>query len=476
LQMTKIKRLDDDLPNKRGSEHGQPQGRIASFSKKALADAYASATGRFPSHRASSAPMPCGNSTARNEVRPERIAAGSEEAHSTGLVEGAAADSPPINNMGVTITLAKMGLVNLVMSDTGDTKQIMVRIPAAGQCAVIDWVNFTVLEDTWFKTARQTLISDEEILLEASRFLEKIFGFGITLNRNSGMNLYRNSWLLGENFGFVCFGGQRQTMLITLNGHGCANAIEGWEKRLYQFLTEVAVRPAITRIDLAHDDLDGGYLSVDWAEKKWHDGGYTMATGGQPPSIERIGNWHRPSGKGRTLTIGRRISGKFTRFYEKGKKEGDKLSAWLRCEVEYKSSDRLIPFNVLLAPSDYFAATYPCFAEFTAVDTPERIMVKHKTAVIMIDAAIEITKHQFGKYLRIFRDLYGDKEALDLVCNPDKDAWPKRIKQICANAETSPTPIHRQEKPFVMPFINFIQSVASCGLNAENGFPMANYT
>ena len=333
------------------------------------------------------------------------------------------------------------------------------------------------MEDTWFKTARQTLIDDEQIVTEASRYLEKIFGFGVTLHRDKGMSFYRDSWVLGDDFGFVCFGNQRQTMSIILNGLGCASAVQGWEKRLFDFLSTIAIRPSITRCDLAHDDFDGSTLSVDWAEQQWHTGGYTAKTGGAllKFSVSAIGT--SQAGRGE-LTIGRRTSGKFTRFYEKGKKEGDKSSLWLRAEVEFKNSDRVIPFEILLSPSDYFAATYPCFAQFAQVETPKRIAIKQKTAQIVIDACVEITRHQFGKYLRVFRQLYGDKETLDLVCNPDKDAWPKRMKPLTASAETSPTPLHRQEqeKPFVLPFINFVKSVASHGLNAENGFPKAHYT
>lgn len=395
------------------------------------------------------------------------------EAHHAALSEVAQADFTPINNMGVTTPVAKTEAIELVMTDSGEIKQVMVRTPCNGECAVIDWVNFTVLEDTWFRTARETLISDEQILIEASRHLEKIFGFGITTHRDRGMNFYRDSWVLGDDFGFVCFGGQRATMLVTLNGHGCANAIEGWEKRLFDFLTSVAVRPTITRIDLAHDDFNGERISVDWAEKQWHAGGFTASSGGIPPSIERIGNWHRPSGKGRTLTIGRRTSGKFVRFYEKGKKEGDKLSLWCRCEVEFKSSDRIIPFDILLNPSNYFAATYPCFAEFTSIDTPQRITVKQKTAQVVIDACIEVTKHQFGKYLRVFRELFGDAETLDMVCHADKNAWPKRMKPLTDTAQTSPVPIHRESEVKIPSFIDFTKCLPSLGLNGANGFPKA---
>ena len=144
-------------------------------------------------------------------------------AYPTDQPQGAASDSTPINNMGVTTDcdatalegfqdIALADYVDLVMSDSGEVKQLLTRVPTNGQCAIIDWVNFTILEDTWFKTARQTLISDEQIMNEASRYLEKIFGFGVTLHRDKGMSFYRDSWVLGDDFGFVCFGGQRQTM------------------------------------------------------------------------------------------------------------------------------------------------------------------------------------------------------------------------------------------------------------------------
>lgn len=401
-----------------------------------------------------------------------RVAAESG-AHLTGFAQVAPIDSP-INNMGET-KIAHQGMVDLVMTDSGEIKQVMVRTPAAGECAIVDWVNFTVGEDTWCRTAREQFIADEQYIIEASRHLEKVFGFGVTNHRKKGMNFYMDSWELGDNFGFVCFGGQRGTMLITLNGQGCSNAYEGWEKRLYDFLVNTAVRPAITRLDLAYDDFHGSKIGVDWAENQWVIGGYTASTGGEPPSIERIGNWHRPSGKGRTLTIGRRVSGKFVRFYEKGKKEGDKTSDWCRCEVEYKSKDRVIPFDALLSPSDYFVAAYPCFELFAHSDTPERIAVKQKTAQIVIEACIEVTKNQFGKYLRVFRDLYGDKETLDLVCNSDKDAWPKRMKPLTSTAETSPVPVHRQEEFKPMSWLNFHTSCPSFGLNGENGFSRPAY-
>jgi phage replication initiation protein len=426
--------------------------------------------------------------TASAPALPERTGA---EAQKVGLVpqiaKVSAAIKTPINNMGENLSGADfadiseqwaavsdehLGEVTLCMTDSGKTKTMMVRRPAQRQVCIIDWINFTILEDTFFKTARQILVSDDQIIAEASRQFEQVFGFGITRKRDRGMNFYRESWVLGDDMGFVCFGGQRSTMLVTLTGQGCQNALAGWEGRLFNFLTKVAMRPSISRIDLAHDDFDGSMLSVDWAEQQWWNGGYSFKKGGRPPEIQTLGNWKRPSGKGRTLTIGQRTSSKFCRFYEKGKKEGDKDSAWCRCEVEFKNTSMVILPEVLLNPSEYFCGAYPCFTTFARVETPRRMEVKQKTAQITVEACIEVTKHQFGKYLRVFRELYGDKEALDLVCNESDDYWPKRMKPLTSDATSGPLPVHKQEPvaPCVPSWMKFITTVPCFGLNGENGF------
>lgn len=431
--------------------------------------------------------------TARSEARTERSAEGVPE---HGLVPHSAHDSgplaSPINNMGInlesdasedwaSICDEDLGEVDLVLTNSGKVKTLLVRRPAANQGCVIDWINFSVLEDTWFKTAREHLISDDQIIIEASRQLEKIFGFGITAKREKGMNFYRESWVLGDGMGFVCFGGQRHTMLITLTGLGCLNAVAGWEKRLYDFLTKTAVRPSISRIDLAHDDLEGDYLSVDWAEAQWLSGGFSFRKGGRPPEPQRMGNWHRPSGKGRTFTVGQRNSSKYCRFYEKGKKEGDKLSLWCRCEVEFKNTNSIIELDVLLNPTEFFKGAYPCFPEFVSHDTSARMRVKERAAQITVDDTIEIVKRQFGKHIRVLRGLFGDQEALDLITNHDEHAWPKRLKPHASCEKTERPPVHDvphehfpgfsvSADPDIPSFIRFITTVPSFGLNGENGF------
>jgi len=386
---------------------------------------------------------------------------------------------PPLGNTGETFNAPVAETVELVV-DGGKIKQVTLRRPSANECAVIDTLRFTVHQNTFLKTSLtangplsdsfacaddslvrdafddptlrdafrnsqqgSTLVSDDDYVREASRVFSQIFGFGVSRFTGKGRDFYRDAYVLGEAFGHVCIGNagknnQQGTMLIELNGLGCINAASGWEIRLCEFLTSVALRPAITRIDLAHDDFTGERVSPDWAEAQWLAGGFTKCVG-KLPNIERAGNWHNPTGAGRTLYIGsRKHSSLFVRTYEKGKEQGDPSSPWTRSEIEIKNSDRVIPFDILVRPSDYFIAAYPAFEFLQGFRTPERIKVKQKKAHIGVAAAKEIIKHQFGKYLRVLRDLHdGDSAALldELVCD-DPSAWPVRLKTLAMGTDT----------------------------------------
>ncbi|MFM9435747.1 phage replication initiation protein [Janthinobacterium sp. CG_23.3] len=421
-------------------------------------------------------PSTCAERTASAPALPERIGAvdGQGRFIPRFPLKTAHADDH-LNNMWENLESAKsttpgwssvvdedFGHVKLVITDTGESVTHLVRKPVDNQVAFIDWCNFHVSEETFFKTAKRPLVTDDEIVCEASRYLEEeIFGFGVTSKRSVGLNFYRESWVLGDGFGFVCFGGQRATLMVVLNGQGCQSALPGWEKRLHKFLTTIAVRPVLTRVDLAHDDFDGAYLSVDWADQKWSEGGFSLREkGGRPPDIRHLGNWKKPSGRGRTLTIGTRASSKYCRFYEKGKMLGDKFSLWCRCEVERKSANSIIDFDILLNPSKDFVGSYPCISEFAKVDTPRRVEVKAKSAQISFDTSVAITRRQFGKYIRVFRSLFDTSEQLlDAISHPDEGVWPKRLRPFLVDATSGPAPIHRAPKPETYDFVPAAEAV-----------------
>lgn len=362
--------------------------------------------------------------------------------------------SAPTNKMGVTVSDSRMDTadwdlqtpfarefpvpyMHMVKTSQG-AKPVQCRLPADNEIAVVDWVNFTI----GMETLGESLLDQDEYILDEHRWakaitlfdqqLHDLFGFGITSKNNSGRNFYKESYVLGDNMGLVCIGGQRNTILVMLSGKGCAFADEGWERRLYNFLNVIAKRPKLTRIDLAHDDFDGQKINVDWGDQQDNLGGFQC--GNRAPNIEYKGNWKRPNGRGRTLNIGSRESGKYLRLYEKGRAEGDPDDNWQRAEVEFKSVDRILPFDMLLAPSEYFIAAYPCF-QFLAEDKqPARIETIVKTAKINAHKAIENLKHQYGKYINIFKQVFEPEELINLISCSDPLAYPKRLDHVLLTA------------------------------------------
>ena len=363
-----------------------------------------------------------------------RLASGSSlsadrcEARSADVRGGASVDAPPSTNRGgmERAPLASLEQLQIVVTESGEIKTIAVRVPTVGQVAMVDTLRFTVGEETWSKTAREQLVGDENFIQESSRYFEDIFGFGITADLKRRRDFYLNAWELGDGYGYVAMGGssQRGTMLVNLTGQGCLAAKPGWEGRLYDFLSTVAMRPTITRVDLAHDCMDGEY-TVDQADE-WYDEGL-FSSSGRAPSHEHRGDWRKPVGKGRSLYVGLRRNGKLCRVYEKGMEQGDEFSPWVRFEVEVRNNKRVIPLDVLLDPSGYFVGAYPCLRFFEKERTPQVIEVKRRAAEINVDASLRNIRASYGKYVGVLRPLLGDEAFLEAITNPSGE-WPERLK------------------------------------------------
>ncbi|WP_260438223.1 replication initiation factor domain-containing protein [Burkholderia cepacia] len=353
---------------------------------------------------------------------------------------GASLDAPPMTNRGGTErpAIAAVQELQMVMTDTGELKTVLVRRPVNEQIAMIDTLRFTLGEETWNRTAREQLVGDECFVLEASKYFEEIFGFGITRDLKKSRDFYTNAWELGDNYGHVAFGGasQRGTMLINLNGQGCIAAKCGWESRLHDFLVDTAVRPTITRVDLAHDCMEGEY-TVDQVDGWYDDGLFTCSV--NAPHHEYKGDWKKPNGKGRSVYVGLRRNGKLCRAYEKGREQGDAESEWLRIEVEFRNNKRVIPFDVLLDPSSYFVGAYPCLRLLDTSRAPEKIEIKRKAAEINVDASLRNIRTSYGKYAFVLRNVLGDADFLDAITNQSGE-WPERLK--VPDFETCATPLH----------------------------------
>lgn len=334
---------------------------------------------------------------------------------------GAAGFPPPANRGGKSSDGSEY--VQLVMED-GKLKQVLSRRGYGGSAAFIDWINFTIGAETFddddcniTEQACELLpITVEQYVICASRVLSSIFGYGVTEKLGYGQHFYEQTYTLGDKWGTLSIGGQNETILVSISGTGLAAAKEGWEARLKTFL-ENADRARITRVDLAHDDYAGATYTVDKADQDHTDGLYNC--GGRNPRCEYRGDWKNPDGKGRSFYVGNRKNGKFCRVYEKGRELGSPSSDWVRVEVEFKSVDRVIPFNVLLAPGEYLAAAYPAFAWIS--EHQERIETTQKVTEANVEKAMKWLKHQCGAYVHHLTQLFGVDEFVKRVSRDDKE-------------------------------------------------------
>lgn len=317
----------------------------------------------------------------------------------------------------------------------------MIRRPSGRSNCFVDWISITMQADTFdnAKSTSQVLehFRQSALVENVGHVLLDILGFEIEGENKTGRNFYERSFNLTHNAGFVCIGGQNNTVMISINGTGCTYGKNGWEEHLHAWLNLFGREAKITRVDLAHDDLQGEYTDIDWFNHQHTIGGFTRGAG-RPPSVEWRGDWKKPNGKGRTLYIGSRQSSKFCRIYEKGKQLGDSESNWLRTEVQYSSRGMLITFDVLIKPNEFFSVTYPCFNIFEFEGEANKFERIEKQNLMTWDQAIELVKHQYGRYLHFFRGVFNDDSALlDELTDIENIAIPERI-----DALTIPKPSH----------------------------------
>ena len=209
-----------------------------------------------------------------------------------------------------------------------------------------------------------------------------------------GLFGFQRSARLGGGAGVIAWGGESQNgrVYLSLMGQGCSR-ISNWPG-LAQWLEDH--KAAIKRVDVAHDDLEGKAINVEWAVDQYRSDGFNA--GGRRPRTECIGDWLNRV-YGRTLGIGSRESGKYCRIYEKGKQLGDTQSGWTRVEVEWRAQDRYIPYDVLTRPGHYLAGAYPCLAFLKEEQSVIKTIAKG--AQIAFDRAVENAKQTCGKLVNL---------------------------------------------------------------------------
>lgn len=268
-------------------------------------------------------------------------------------------------------------------------------------------------------------LCDDDYVKAFSDQIDTVFGYGVGTKREHGMNFYKHAWDLGENgAGILCIGGQRGSIQVQVKGQGLMAAKSGWEWRLFKLLQRIP-GAKLTRVDLASDDFHSD-IDIEAYVQMYHAGMFVNR--GQKPNIEQAGNWIDPTGKGRTLYIGCRTSGKLLRIYEKGLQIAngyhEMFPNWLRVELELKSEGRIIPFEVLIRPGQYLAGAYPALANMHKEQNC--IETQKKTVKSTFERAIETTKEQFGRYIWTAIEILGADEAIRRFTE-GKEQIPKRL-------------------------------------------------
>ena len=293
-------------------------------------------------------------------------------------------------------------------------------IPVSGRSAVTpayaaitDWLNFTFPFE----------VSQERVGALLKRFMA-VLGrkFAPAVERPIGKHNYDRSFEFGERIkAFFCFGGvyQRGTGLLSLSGTACALILD-WPALVA--LGRDELRGRITRWDGAVDDYVGLH-TVEEAIRLHDEGKFT--TRGRPPKMDQDGNWHRPDGTGRTVSIGVRENGKRLSVYEKGMQLGCPWHPWVRWELSLGNKGRVIPWEVLLEPGRYVVGAYPKALGWVQ-EKMSRIRTLQKQTQISYEAAVAQAKRQFGPTLNLVVQVEGSAEkAVELL---RRDGVPRRVQ------------------------------------------------
>lgn len=235
-----------------------------------------------------------------------------------------------------------------------------------------------------------------------------------------GWNGYAQRFNIGDDgqYGLIALGGeyQRGTVHVELNAMACS-LISDWHT-VQQWGENLGAK--ITRVDLAHDDMQAEAVSIATA-RAWYEAG-EFTSSGRPPAAKLIDDMG--SGKGKTLYIGERANGKLLRVYEKGRQLGDSSSPWVRVELELRNKSRIIPWDVLTTPATYLAGGYPCLAFLSAVQN--KICTITKAVQITLASIVHYLRTAGGKSINVLMQANGG-DASALVNAIRRDGIPRRL-------------------------------------------------
>lgn len=277
--------------------------------------------------------------------------------------------------------------------------------------AIIDWLRFTFLPS--FST------------LDTMEQLKRYFALWFPLPVNfipseKGMFGYKSSydimvWKDAQliRVAMVAMGGSStgNTMMVDVSGKGCS-LISDWQA-VYATMQDLDAR--ITRADTALDLLEG--FTLDQFDDLYRAGEFNC--GGRIPTRRYMEGGHSGDlhANGRTMYLGKKANGKELCIYEKGKQLGDPASEWLRIEIRFGNRDRVIPHDIVLNPTTYFAGGFIALETLvdsikTKIKTEQRDIAVEERTIVLKKLAVSLMT-SYGKTMyQLAHDCKMDYKAL----------------------------------------------------------------
>lgn len=237
--------------------------------------------------------------------------------------------------------------------------------------------------------------------------------------RNGYSHHFRIETKTGQQAGFLAVGGNNFTVCVYLSGEGCSQVGEKGFRHIKNCME--TLKGHITRIDLAHDALNGE-ITINQVMNWYSHDLFRVSDKGAYPSDRLIDD--RGHNTGKTYYVGSRESGKYFRAYEKGKQLGDAASKWVRLELELKRSKREIPLEAITSPTAYLAGAYRCL-QFLST-TQCRIETARKTVQVSYQHLLKYAKLAYGRFVKVMHDhLEEPQKVIEALIR--EDGCPRRL-------------------------------------------------
>lgn len=233
--------------------------------------------------------------------------------------------------------------------------------------------------------------------------------------------------------------GQRDTINVNVHGTACTFAAPGWEKRLHAIGHGKGAR--LTTAHLAVDFFDGLPFGIEGAYQDYLAGVWDHL--GKRPKVGDV-NWLQ--GHSRSLYFGSKEAGKQTNIYEKGDQlyGSDEAQArgikWTRVELRYGNKLRVLDWDMLLRPADFFAGASDAHEQYLriAVDQagraeavePESVPCHRADAPMAIEAEVaRVVRWSRSTAGAAFATLFRHMKDEHLTAIFEEGGLPRRLRK-----------------------------------------------